>query len=119
MEESNKKEEDTKHQSDHQKQEAKLRIKNVYEHLTKHSCKNPNCISRYCVNSVKRDLGTPEGEEPKPKELFEAAVKIVQKGWDTNMAVECPPEPLFGEAIDELLNKKDDKEFLSKITEVF
>lgn len=38
---------------------------------------------------------------------------------DLHIPLECPPEPLFGEAIDELLDSKDEDKFLSTIRGVF
>jgi len=60
-----------------------------------------------------------EDHMPSPKEMFDEAVKIVKQDPDVVIPVECPPEPLWGEEIDMLINSKDEAGFISRVKEVF
>jgi hypothetical protein len=60
-----------------------------------------------------------EDNLPSAKEMFDEAVKIVKLDSDVVIPAECPPEPLWGEEIDNLLNSKDDSKFISRVKEVF
>jgi hypothetical protein len=111
--------EDSKSGNEAHKLATKQKITQIYQNFINNSCANKDCINKFCKNSLKRELGKEEGEELTQQDCLAAAVKLIKHELNTNIPSECPPEPLFGEAIDELLDSKDEDKILSRIREVF
>lgn len=100
------------------KERAKRLVTRIYNNTEKNSCSDPGCINKFCSSFLKREHNTPEGDEVQSI-CFRASLSLMKYVVSNDYIPEkCPPLPLFGEKLDELLLEEDNV-FLDEISKVF